>query len=96
MRIKYLFLSIMLSLSATWNVTAQDETLLNFGVLTRFDYQREYIDGSPLRENSGFKGKNLSIYFNGDLTHVCPTSTGSVRTGRTRMSLFSMLLISFI
>ena len=68
MRIKYLILSIMLSLSATWNVTAQDETLLNFGVLTRFDYQREYIDGSPLRENSGFKGKNLSIYFNGDLT----------------------------
>ena len=60
----------MLSLSATWNATAQDETLLNFGVLTRFDYQREYIDGSPLRENSGFKGKNLSIYFNGDLTSV--------------------------
>ena len=68
MRIKYLILSIMLSLSATWNVTAQDETLLNFGVLTRFDYQREYIDGSPIRENSGFKGKNLSVYFNGDLT----------------------------
>ena len=56
MRIKYLILSIMLSLSATWNVTAQDETLLNFGVLTRFDYQRAYIDGSPLREHSGFKG----------------------------------------
>ena len=45
----------------------QDEALLNLGVETRADYQREYIDGDAVKGNCGFKGKYLNIRMDGRL-----------------------------
>ncbi len=45
----------------------QDEALLNLGVEARADYQREYIDGDAVKDNSGFKGKYLNIRIDGRL-----------------------------
>ena len=39
-------------------VQAQEE-LLKLQAETRIDYQREYVDGTSIHSNSGFKGKYL-------------------------------------
>ncbi len=44
---------------------AQQESLLNLGFEVRTDYQREYIDGSAIKDNCGFKGKYLNIRMDG-------------------------------
>ena len=43
----------------------QNEALLNLGVETRVDYQREYIDGDAINDNCGFEGKYLNIRMDG-------------------------------
>lgn len=46
---------------------AQDD-LLNFGIEVRADYQREYMNGDPVKDNCGFKGKYLNIRLDGNIT----------------------------
>ena len=45
-----------------------DEALLKLGIEARADYQREYIDGSAIKDNSGFKGQYLNIRMDGRLS----------------------------
>ena len=45
-----------------------DEALLGLGIDARADYQREYIDGSAIKDNSGFKGQYLNIRMDGRLS----------------------------
>ena len=47
---------------------AQQESLLNLGLETRADYQREYIDGDAIKDNCGFKGKYLNIRADGRIS----------------------------
>ena len=45
---------------------AQNE-LVNLKIEARADYQREYVDGSDIKENSGFEGKFLNIRMDGNI-----------------------------
>ena len=44
---------------------AQENKMVNLQLETRFDYQREYLDGDAVKPNSGFKGKYLNVILNG-------------------------------
>ena len=46
--------------------SAQDGNLVNIGLQVRVDYQREYVEGNSVKDNCGFKGKNVSILINGE------------------------------
>ncbi len=65
MRIKRPLITAFLLLFVILPVSAQ-EKLLNVGLWTRVDYQREYLDGESVKDNCGFKGKNVSILLNGE------------------------------
>lgn len=43
--------------------------LINLRLEGRFDAQREYVDGTDIEDNSGFKGKFLNIRMDGDIGH---------------------------
>ena len=45
---------------------AQDE-LVRLKMQTRVDYQREYVDGDAVHDNSGFKGKYLMLLLDGKI-----------------------------
>ena len=45
---------------------AQDE-LVRLKMQTRVDYQREYVDGDAVHDNSGFKGKYFMLLLDGKI-----------------------------
>ncbi|WP_298451425.1 porin [uncultured Prevotella sp.] len=45
---------------------AQDE-LVRLKMQTRFDYQREYVDGAAVHDNSGFRGKYFMLLLDGKI-----------------------------
>lgn len=45
---------------------AQDE-LVRLKMQTRVDYQREYVDGNAMHDNSGFKGKYFMVLLDGKI-----------------------------
>lgn len=57
--------ALLALLCCQFTFAQQDETLLNLGVETRADYQREYIDGDAIKDNCGFKGQYLNIRMDG-------------------------------
>lgn len=67
MRVKKALFSASLLFSAILSAAAQDGNLINVGLQARVDYQREALDGRSVKDNCGFKGKNVSILVNGDL-----------------------------
>ncbi|MBR5541644.1 MAG: porin [Bacteroides sp.] len=48
-------------------VSGQEKQSVNLQMETRFDYQREYLDGESIDPNSGFKGKYLNVMLNGTI-----------------------------
>mgnify|MGYP004545747359 FL=1 len=66
MRIKRLLIAAFSLLFITLPVSAQDGNHVNIGLQARVDYQREYLDGGSVKDNCGFKGKNVSILINGE------------------------------
>ena len=50
-------------------VAQAQEELLKLQAETRIDYQREYVDGTSIHSDSGFKGRYLNIIANGTITH---------------------------
>ena len=49
------------------SVMGQEKQSVNLQLETRFDYQREYLDGEAINPNSGFKGKYLNVMLNGTI-----------------------------
>ena len=49
------------------SVRGQEKQSVNLQLETRFDYQREYLDGESVDPNSGFKGKYLNVILNGTI-----------------------------
>lgn len=47
------------------NIFAQEQQLLNLRLEARGDYQREYVEGSTIDGNTGFKGKFLNLRVDG-------------------------------
>lgn len=47
--------------------SAQDGEKVNIGLQARVDYQHEVQDGKSVKDNCGFKGKNVSLLINGEL-----------------------------
>ena len=66
MHIKRTLFSAFLLLFVILPLSAQDG-LVNVGLWARVDYQREWLDGESVKDNSGFKGKNVSLLINGKL-----------------------------
>jgi len=66
MRINKTLITAILLLFVIWPMGAQDGDLVNIGLQARVDYQREYLDGDAVKDNCGFKGKNVSILINGE------------------------------
>ncbi len=66
MRIKRLLIAAFSFLFIVLPMSAQKGNLVNIGLQARVDYQREYLDGSSVKDNCGFKGKNVSILINGE------------------------------
>ena len=48
-------------------VAQAQEELLKLQAETRIDYQREYVDGTSIHSNSGFKGKYLNVIISGTI-----------------------------
>ena len=67
MGVKRSLISTFLLLFVILPVSAQDGNLVNIGLQARVDYQREVLNGKSVKDNCGFKGKNVSILINGDL-----------------------------
>lgn len=67
MDVKKFFITLLLLLFVTLAVWAQEKNLVNIGLQARVDYQREYVDGDAVKDNCGFKGKNVSILINGEI-----------------------------
>lgn len=65
MHIKRTLFSAFLLLFVILPLSAQDG-LVNVGLWARVDYQREWLDGESVKDNSGFKGKNVSLLINGE------------------------------
>ena len=66
MRIKKTLIAAILLLFVSRAAEAQDCNLVNIGLQARVDYQREYLSGDAVKDNCGFKGKNVSILINGE------------------------------
>ncbi len=69
---KNTFCALLAVVCCQFAFAQQDNALLNSGVLNlgieaRADYQREYIDGTAIKDNCGFKGKYLNIRIDGRL-----------------------------
>lgn len=67
MSVKKSLFAIILFLFVILSSSAQDGNPVNVGLWARVDYQREYLDGESVKDNSGFKGKNVSLLINGEL-----------------------------
>lgn len=48
-------------------VAQAQEELLKLQAETHIDYQHEYVDGTSIHSNSGFKGKYLNIIISGTI-----------------------------
>lgn len=57
----------LLFFACTLMLSAQENSLVDLKAEVRFDYQREYLDGSSVKSNSGFKGKYLNVILNGTI-----------------------------
>lgn len=67
---------------------AQDE-LVRLKMQTRVDYQREYIDGKAIHDNSGFKGKYLMLSIDGKIDkHFSYAYRQRLNVGHSDMSFF--------
>ena len=67
---------------------AQDE-ILRLKMLTRVDYQREYINGGAIHDNSGFKGKYLMFAIDGKIDeHFSYAYRQRLNVGHSDMSFF--------
>lgn len=67
---------------------AQDE-ILRLKMLTRVDYQREYINGEAIHDNSGFKGKYLMFAIDGKIDeHFSYAYRQRLNVGHSDMSFF--------
>ena len=64
---KKLFCTLLMAICVIC-VVAQEKSLVNLQLETRFDYQREYLDGDAVKANSGFKGKYLNVILNGTIS----------------------------
>lgn len=60
---------LLFGLAALFSATifAQGQELLNLRFEARGDYQREYVDGSAVDENCGFKGQYLNVRADGNI-----------------------------
>lgn len=57
------------SILAVQSIKAQNENIIkHLELQARGDYQREYIDGKAIRDNSGFKGKYFNFIISGEIT----------------------------
>ena len=63
---KKLICTLLMAISVIC-VAAQEKSLVNLQLETRFDYQREYLDGDAVNANSGFKGKYLNVMLSGTI-----------------------------
>lgn len=55
--------------ATAFNLSAENnETLLNIQGETRFDYQRDWLDGTTVKDNTGFMGRYLNLRVNGTIT----------------------------
>lgn len=45
-----------------------EEALLKLQIETRIDYQRHWLDGTTVKDNTGFEGKYLNIRADGNIT----------------------------
>lgn len=63
-------LCAMLLASAALSVAAQsnDDKLMTLRLETRLDYQRNWLDGTTIKDNTGFEGKFLNIRVDGNIT----------------------------
>lgn len=89
MRIKSSLFSAFLLLFITFPLAAQEAGPVNIGLMARVDYQREWQGGDAVKDNCGFKGKNVSIVIGGDLGGISPTTTARGSTVATAASLSS-------
>lgn len=64
MKKNLLFLLLLLT---AMTAGAQEQKWLNLQAEVRVDYQKEYIDGDAVKENSGFKGKYFNLMMSGEL-----------------------------
>lgn len=67
---------------------AQDE-LVRLKMQTRVDYQREYVDGDAVHDNSGFKGKYFMLLLDGKINDHFLMLTASVSTKDAPARAFS-------
>ncbi len=67
MRINNALLAAISSLFVILPVSARDGDLVNVGIHARVDYQRECLGGDAVKDNCGFKGKNVSLLVSGEL-----------------------------
>lgn len=67
MKLKTSLITAML-LAGVWaSAEDSDEKLLNLQLMARFDYQRDYVRGEANSAGCGFRGKNVSVYLDGDI-----------------------------
>ena len=67
MKIRHLIIPILILFTGQ-TMSAQDGELVRLRLETRLDYMQEYISGTKINDNSGFKGKFLNIRLDGNLT----------------------------
>lgn len=60
-------ITVLMLGACSMGVLAQ-EKLLRLSMLTRVDYQREYVDGDAVHGNSGFKGKYFMVAVDGTIS----------------------------
>ena len=61
-----LLLALMILIPAF--MQAQDNGLVNLRIEARLDYMQEYLQGNPVNDNSGFKGRYLNIRMDGQIS----------------------------
>lgn len=65
---KKAILAVLLA-SSLFSVSAKDDApIINVRGEVRFDYQRDWLDGTTVKNNSGFKGRYLNVLIDGTIT----------------------------
>ena len=55
--------------ATAFNLFAENnESLINIYGDVRFDYQRDWLDGTTVKDNTGFKGRYLNLRVDGTIT----------------------------
>ncbi len=65
---KMLCAAVIAACGVTGMAQDSDQTLLNLKVEARLDYQRDWLDGDVVKDNTGFEGKFLNIKADGNIT----------------------------